>query len=259
MLSFGQVTRVAVTGRPDSTGHTLIEVGLVIILLSSIAVLMSDYYLNYLRTSVDNRRVSDTVRDMQLLLDASVLWREQFGEWPHNEEDEFDSWPLISDGYLTDETMPANRFAECRPTCADYSLRGWDRGFENDDGTFGNLTDLVSEAEDLVIELEVPTLSAALRISAQLPLGVYDEPASGGEFYTVRTRLFPEASGLAYELAILRCDLEHLQISQWTLPVPSGPVTWPGVRSQVGTVRFDTAVGTNWIECLRDEGFRYRP
>ena len=168
-----------------AAGYTLIEVGLVVLLLGLVSVMVADYYVNQLRLDKDNRRISGTVRDMQTLVDASVLWAEAFGRWP-NDADVIDLDALIAAGFLTEVTRPRNRYAECAD-CEGYGLAGWDRDVVGQDGK-GDYTSLASAAEDLVVRVQTNRRTDAELIASQLPLGHVTETDTG--VYEIEARIF---------------------------------------------------------------------
>ena len=168
-----------------ASGYTLIEVGLVVLLLGLVSVMVADYYVNQLRLDKDNRRVSGTVSDMRTLIDASVLWAEAFGRWP-NDANVIDLEALIAAGFLTEVTRPRNRYAECAD-CEDYALAGWDRDVVGAGGK-GDYTSLASDAEDLVVRVQTPRRADADLIAGQLPLGHAAQTDSG--VYEIEARVF---------------------------------------------------------------------
>ena len=190
--------RAAATGAPTrsgcpggrASGYTLIEVGLVILLLGTMAILVSDFYINQLGLNKDTRRVAGTVRDMQTLIDASVLWAEAHGRWP-NDANVIAVEPLVAAGFLTDATRPGNRYAEC-VDCDDYALLGWDRDVVGADGK-GDYTAVASDADDLVVRGQIWGRADAELIAGQLPQGhavaVEAGQANAGAF-TVEARVF---------------------------------------------------------------------
>lgn len=171
--------------RRRDSGYTLIEVGLVILLLGAVAVMVADFYVNQLNLSKEGRRVAGTVRDMQILIDASVLWSESFGRWP-NDGNVIAVEPLVSAGFLTEVTRPRNRYAECA-NCEDYTILGWDRDVVGPDGK-GDFTSMASEAEDLVVRVEVLGRTDAELIAGQLPLGHAVETTMGS--FAIEARVF---------------------------------------------------------------------
>jgi len=185
MLSVAVAAKRAVPVPRSASGYTLIEVGLVVLLLGLVSVMVADYYVNQLRLDKDNRRVNGTVRDMQTLIDASVLWAEAFGRWP-NDADLIDLDALVAAGFLTEVTRPRNRYAECA-VCEDYALAGWDRDVVGQDGK-GDYTSLASAAEDLVVRVRTNRRADAELIAGQLPLGHVTETSPG--VYEVETRIF---------------------------------------------------------------------
>lgn len=187
--AIGTPTRSGCPGGRAS-GYTLIEVGLVILLLGTMAILVSDFYINQLGLNKDTRRVAGTVRDMQTLIDASVLWAEAHGRWP-NDANMIAVEPLVAAGFLTDATRPGNRYAEC-VDCDDYALLGWDRDVVGADGK-GDYTSVASDADDLVLRVQIWGRADAELIAGQLPQGhavaVEAGQASAGAF-TVEARVF---------------------------------------------------------------------
>ena len=124
-----------------------------------------------------------TVLDMQTIIDASVLWKEAYGLWPNDlVTDEIGLAPLVANGFLSEATLPHNRYAECMD-CADYAILGWDRGGGADG--LGDYTVRPSEANDLVVRVEVPRLSDARTIAGQLPRGQVLELAQGGRSHPI--------------------------------------------------------------------------
>ena len=185
MLNVPLAPQRALPAPQRASGYTLIEVGLVVLLLGLVSVMVADYYVNQLRLDKENRRVNGTVRDMQTLIDASVLWAEAFGRWP-NDADLIDLDALVAAGFLTEVTRPRNRYAECAD-CEDYALAGWDRDVLRQDGK-GDYTSLASAAEDLVVRVRTNRRADAELIASQLPLGQVTEASPG--VYEIETRVF---------------------------------------------------------------------
>ena len=159
-------------GSPAATragGFTLIEVGLAIALLGVIVLMVAEFYVNQVNLGRESRRVSGTVLDMHTIIDASVLWQEAYGFWPNDAvTDVIGVPPLVAQGFLSDATLPRNRYIEC-VDCAEYAILGWDR--DAGPGALGDYTTRATEADDLVVRAEVPRLADAWTIAGQLPQG----------------------------------------------------------------------------------------
>ena len=175
----------AVSKQRRAGGYTLVEVGLVVLLLGMVAVMVAEFYVSQLDMDRDGRRVTGTVRDVRLLVDASILWAETYGRWP-NDANVIGLEPLIAAGFLTEATRPRNRYVECAD-CEDYALLGWDRDVIGADGK-GDYTSLASDAEDLVVRLQVWRRSDAELIASQLPQGKAVETDTG--VFEVEARAF---------------------------------------------------------------------
>lgn len=184
MLNVRAAAKRTVPVSRRASGYTLIEVGLVVLLLGFVTVMVADFYVNQLRMDRDMRRVAGTVRDMQALIDASVLWAEAFGRWP-NDADVIDLDALIAAGFLTEVARPRNRYPACAD-CEDYALAGWDRDVIGPDGQ-GDYTPLASAAEDLVVRVETNRRTDADLIAGQLPLGHITETSPG--VYEIEARV----------------------------------------------------------------------
>ena len=169
MTKRGLRTQSRRRGAAKTGGFTLIEVGLVIVLLGVVALLISEFYVSQLSLGRESRRVAGTVLDIQTVITAAVLREEAFGTWPNDPTtNEIDIASLVIDGFLTDATLPRNRYADCA-NCADYLIQGWDRDAVG--VGIGDYTIDPTVADDLVVQVEVPTLSDAQAIAAQLPQG----------------------------------------------------------------------------------------
>ena len=185
MLGAIQHRSAARAGGRAAAGYTLVEVGLVLMLLGVMAIMVSEFYVSQLSLGKDTRRVAGTVRDMRTLIDASVLWSEAFGRWP-NEGNVIGLEPLVAAGYLAEATRPSNRYDECGD-CDDYTLLGWDRDVVGPDGK-GDYTTVASDAEDLVVRLHVQGRPDAELIAGQLPLGHATELDTGA--FAIEARVF---------------------------------------------------------------------
>ena len=185
MLNVASPAKHPPPGQRHISGYTLIEVGLVVLLLGLVAVMVAEFYANQLSLDKGNRRVDGTVRDMRILIDASVLWAEAFGRWP-NDADVIDLDALVAAGFLTDVTRPRNRYAGCAD-CEGYVLAGWDRDVVGEDGK-GDYTSLASAAEDLVVRVEANSRTDAELIAGQLPLGHAAETRPG--VFEIEARVF---------------------------------------------------------------------
>ncbi len=196
-------------GRRRASGFTLIEVGLVVGLLSVIAILVANYYVNSLSIRHAERRVEGAVRDVRAIVNASIAWKESnvFGYWP-NDLNAITIMQLQEDGYLSD--LPANRFLVCGANdCGPYVLLGWDR---DPGGTPpGDYTDDFMEAEDLVVRFHVWGRDA-VSIAAQLPLGRATKLPGAGEEHVVEVRVTRE--GVAERFVRLRNEGRELVFAQ---------------------------------------------
>lgn len=170
-----------------SRGYTLIELALVVGVLGLLAVAITDFYLAQLNLDRANRRVEGTVRDVQTILNASVLWKEQdtlFSHWP-NDMAVILTDPLVDDGFLP--FIPEVRYIGCPMGCGEYELIGWDRDAHPLLPEPGDYVDDPMDADDLVIRFNVWGLGDARLIASQLPHGMVLPPSGGQQDNDERT------------------------------------------------------------------------
>ena len=172
-------------------GYTLIELALVIGILGIVALAVTDFYLSQLSLDRANRRVEGVVRDVQLILDASVYWKEEnMGLWPNQDPTKIDIEALVEYGYL--RAIPPNRYRLCSGGCGDYEMTGWDRNFYPGPPRRGGEVDDPMAADDLVINFRVWGPGDARLIASQLPQAEVLPPTAaqqGTDERTVKARL----------------------------------------------------------------------
>ena len=172
-------------------GYTLIELALVIGILGIVALAVTDFYLSQLSLDRANRRVEGVVRDVQLILDASVYWKEEnMGLWPNQDPTKIDIEALVEYGYL--RAIPPNRYRLCPGGCGDYEMTGWDRNFYPGPPRRGGEVDDPMAADDLVINFRVWGPGDARLIASQLPQAEVLPPTAaqqGTDERTVKARL----------------------------------------------------------------------
>ena len=187
-------------------GFTLLEMGMVIALLGLLAYLVADFHVNQLNLRNAERRADGVVRDVGVLIDASLAWAaaDEDQRWPHDSTGAIDIERLRASGLLAD--LPRNRYFKCPEGCQDYTLVGWDRD-ATIGGRFGAYrTSYIDPAghddnpEDLVVRFTMPG-SYAYTIAGQLPQGVAqlvvpDPPEPDApDIYQVETRVLRGGTG----------------------------------------------------------------
>ena len=181
-------------------GYTLIELALVIGILGIVALAVTDFYLSQLSLDRANRRVEGVVRDVQLILDASVYWKEEnMGLWPNQDPTEIDIEALVEYGYL--RAIPPNRYRLCPGGCGDYEMTGWDRNFYPGPPRRGGEVDDPMAADDLVINFRVWGPGDARLIASQLPQAEVLPPTAaqqGTDERTVKARLLGDVASAQF-------------------------------------------------------------
>ena len=181
-------------------GYTLIELALVIGILGIVALAVTDFYLSQLSLDRANRRVEGVVRDVQLILDASVYWKEEnMGLWPNQDPTKIDIEALVEYGYL--RAIPPNRYRLCSGGCGDYEMTGWDRNFYPGPPRRGGEVDDPMAADDLVINFRVWGPGDARLIASQLPQAEVLPPTAaqqGTDERTVKARLLGDVASAQF-------------------------------------------------------------
>lgn len=195
--------------RRSASGFTLIEVGLVIGVLSLVAIVVTNYYANNLSLRNAQWRIEGAVRDVRTIVNASIAWTESnmFGYWP-NDLNTINIMQLQEDAYLS--VVPPNRYIWCGvDDCGQYVLLGWDRDAP---GTpLGDYTDDFMLADDLVVRFHVWGRDA-VSIASQLPLGQVNKLAGTDEEYVVEARVTRES--VAERFVRLRNEGRELVFAQ---------------------------------------------
>lgn len=187
---------------PRTRGYTLIELALVVGVLGLLAIAITDFYLGQLNLDRAHRRVEGTVSDVQTILNASVLWKEEqfaISQWP-NDGLEILSEPLVDDGFLP--FIPEVRYIDCPMGCGEYELTGWDRNAHPllpEPGDYED--DPMVTPLDLVIRFNVWGLGDARLIASQLPHGMVLPPMGDqhdNEERTIEARLTEDTASGQY-------------------------------------------------------------